>query len=1114
MNARRRCAFAAFAVFAQTAVAAVPSVDAVRFRNYGVDDGLSHNRVRAFAQDGQGYLWIATRDGLNRFDGVRFRVYRHDRDDPHSLPDNVVMTLATTRDGTLWIGTAGGGLARYDAARDRFERYRAGDATGLAGDQIRALHVDAAGALWVGSFGIGVQRFDPATGRASDLPFGRPEALAGVHGYVDLPGGGMLFAAGSNVWRWNGGDTIAPLLDTAGVRHPAERSTRGRDGDLWVALVAGGLLRFDADGRERRRYGAADGLGSDVVTSLLQSREGDLWIGTQLGVARYDRDADRFVAIRHDAGDRTTPPPESHALFEDADGLVWTGSGTSGIGVHDPDGEAVSVYRRRADGLPSSRVQAVTVEPDGTFWLGFGDAGVVRYAPERGVVERLDRKSGLASDAVAALARGRDGALWIGHVANGLDRLDANGGIRHYASVEGDPGSLPANLVNALAVDAAGTLWVASDGGGLASLCDGCDAFVRYADAGDDRFDFARATTTSLAIARDGAVWFGLFGGGVARLDPATRRIRRYAAAAGGAGPSNDVVRSLLADANGDLWIGSAGGLDRLDVAAMGEARFVAQRGEGWRGREHVVCLAAAAHDELWVGTTTGLVRYRPSDGAFALPAALGRIDRAGFAAGACDARDGKVYFGGVEGLIAFAPADLPPPRAPGPVVLTDFLLFNRPVDVRPDAADAPLTRAIAQTPLLRLDHRQNVFGFGFAALDYRDPAGVAYRYRLDGLNDDWIPVLPGRRDAVFSGVPAGRYRLRVQAERAGAAPRETTLEISIAPPPWRSPWAYAAYASIAVLAFGALWRRYERRLAYERSVAAQIRRSEEELRRMNEELESRVASRTSDLVAANETLSGTLERLRETQRQLVEAEKLASLGGLVAGVAHEINTPLGVCLTAASHLAEESRVTRERLARGELTRSQLDAYQNGASEAAEIIVRNLQRADRLVRGFKQTAVDQAVDEIGDVDLEQAVANALALIGPLLRGTPHRIVVDCAETVVVRAPPGALYQIVSNLVLNAVQHAFAQGETGTIAIAVARDGDGISLSVRDDGRGMDEAERSRVFEPFFTTRRGQGGTGLGLHVVYTLATQVLKGRIDCDSTRGRGTCFRVRWQAD
>src|SRR5689334_11743471 len=171
------------------AVAATPEPDALRFRHYDVGDGLSNNTVRAFAQDGHGYIWVATRDGLNRFDGQHFRVYRRDRGDAHSLPDNDVRALATSAQGELWLGTAAG-LARYDAKLDRFDVYRAGAATGLAGDLIRALHFDRRGQLWVSCFGFGVQLFDPARG-ARDPPFGRPAQLAGVHTYMDLPDGGM-----------------------------------------------------------------------------------------------------------------------------------------------------------------------------------------------------------------------------------------------------------------------------------------------------------------------------------------------------------------------------------------------------------------------------------------------------------------------------------------------------------------------------------------------------------------------------------------------------------------------------------------------------------------------------------------------------------------------------------------------------------------------------------------------------------------------------------------------------------------------------------------------------------------------------------------------------------
>lgn len=266
-------------------------------------------------------------------------------------------------------------------------------------------------------------------------------------------------------------------------------------------------------------------------------------------------------------------------------------------------------------------------------------------------------------------------------------------------------------------------------------------------------------------------------------------------------------------------------------------------------------------------------------------------------------------------------------------------------------------------------------------------------------------------------------------------------------------------------------------------------------------------------LIAANAELSEALNRLKQTQKQLVESEKMASLGGLVAGVAHEINTPLGVGLTAASHLSEEALRLRTRLAAGDLRRSELDRFGLNVHEASDLIERNLKRADQLVRSFKQVAVDQSVDEPREVELCGAVADILKMLAPALKRTPHEVTLTCSAPVSVRMPASALYPIVSNLVLNALQHAFADGTVGHVRLVIGIDpvAQRVELRCSDDGRGMDDAERMRVFEPFFTTRRGQGGTGLGLHIVYNLVTQLLHGSVLVESAPGAGSTFVLRW---
>jgi signal transduction histidine kinase len=289
------------------------------------------------------------------------------------------------------------------------------------------------------------------------------------------------------------------------------------------------------------------------------------------------------------------------------------------------------------------------------------------------------------------------------------------------------------------------------------------------------------------------------------------------------------------------------------------------------------------------------------------------------------------------------------------------------------------------------------------------------------------------------------------------------------------------------------------------------LKHAEEALRALNEELELRVERRTSDLRAANVELQHALDRLTLTQRQLLESEKLASLGGLVAGIAHEINTPLGVGITAASHLAEEATRLSRLLEQDRLGRNDLDRFQRTACESAEMILRNLRRADALVKSFKQVAVDQSTEDRRVVELGACIGEILTTLGPTLKKTPHKVELICGEPVVCETAPGALYQIVSNLVMNSLVHGFVDERPGRIVVAIARAGDDIAIDYRDDGVGMDEATRARIFDPFFTTRRGQGGSGLGMHIVYNLVTQSLGGTIRVDSFAGQGIDVAIRF---
>ena len=286
--------------------------------------------------------------------------------------------------------------------------------------------------------------------------------------------------------------------------------------------------------------------------------------------------------------------------------------------------------------------------------------------------------------------------------------------------------------------------------------------------------------------------------------------------------------------------------------------------------------------------------------------------------------------------------------------------------------------------------------------------------------------------------------------------------------------------------------------------------REQQRLVRVSDRLQAQLSDANHELERRRSEAEAALESLREAQEAMVQSEKLASLGALVAGVAHEINTPVGIAVSCASHLADATQALRRRAEACELGKAEFARYLATAIDTTDLILGNCERASQLIAGFKQVAVDRASAERRSVNLAAYIQDTLVSLQPKLRPSGHAVAVSCPGDLELDSYPGVLSQILSNLVMNALTHAFADGRTGDMAIAVELPtADTVRLCFTDTGRGMSEEDRARVFEPFFTTRRGRGGSGLGLHIVHNLVVGVLKGSITVDSMLDRGTSFTL-----
>lgn len=286
-------------------------------------------------------------------------------------------------------------------------------------------------------------------------------------------------------------------------------------------------------------------------------------------------------------------------------------------------------------------------------------------------------------------------------------------------------------------------------------------------------------------------------------------------------------------------------------------------------------------------------------------------------------------------------------------------------------------------------------------------------------------------------------------------------------------------------------------------------KQAEQNYQILNAELEERVLSRTNALQLANAQLKQTLEELQLAQQQMLENERLASLGNLVAGIAHEINTPIGLGLTSISFLEAKLRDFTQQYTVNQLRRSDLDKFVQASQDSIRSLTVNLDRAAQLIRSFKQVAVDQSSEQRRRFRLAEYIRDILTSLAPQIKNTPHRITVTCAEELEVDSYPGAFFQILSNLIQNSLVHAFDQDIAGHIYISALIDGDQLLITFSDDGKGMDRDYYQHLFEPFFTTKRTEGGTGLGLHTVYNIITHQLGGSIRCKSAPGEGTAFAI-----
>ena len=850
-------------------------------------DGLSHNIVYCILQDRYGFMWFGTQDGLSRYDGYAFTVYRHLRSDPRSLVHNTVNTLYEDRAGTLWVGTVGG-LDSF-TGNGRFVHH-----TAIPAESVGAIYEDAGGFLWIGTIGSGLFRYDPATAQAQ----------AYRHDPADPSS-----LSDDNV--------LALYEDNAGT--------------LWVGTLYGGLNAFDRTTGRFTRYmhDPADqySLSHNEVATILEDRSGVLWVATGTahensvgGLDALDRTTGRFTHYRSGGDRRSLSHNHVQALYEDSTGALWVGT-EDGLNILDRAAGQFTRYVHNpldAHSLINNDVTSIYEDRSGILWFAT-KGGVSRYARAK---ERFQRyrhdplePNSLGSPAVGALAEDRNGALWIGLYDGGLDRLDrATGRFTHYRHDPDDPHSLSHDHVTALRVDREGVLWVGTSAG-LDRLDEAAGQFIHYVHDPNDPHGLGPGEVKVILEDRSGDLWIGTEDpGGLSHFDRRSGTFVRYEhdPADPNGFPSTYGVRAIYEDSSGDLWLGTYNGLVRFDRRSGAFTQYrhdeadphslsdnfvwaIAEDREGvlWVGTHGGLnrfdqaggqftvytvedglpndAVAAILPDEqgnLWLGTMGGgLSRFNPQTGVFRNYDTGDGLQGEHFDIGAayCSS-SGEMFFGGLDGFNAFYPAEVRDNPSVPPVVLTAFRVFDQVMEF-----ETPLTEVREIT----LSHRDNFFAFEFAALDYTDPQKNRYAYKLEGFDRDWVEC-GARRYASYTNLPPGKYTFRVKGANNDGVWNEDGLAVRvvITPPFWATWWFRGLVAAIVCAVGGLIYR------ARVQNIAA-LREREERFRALFENaplgvFEVDLAQSPPRILRANEAAARIYGRT---------AEELASmpLDGLVS---------------------------------------------------------------------------------------------------------------------------------------------------------------------------------------------------------------------------------------
>jgi ligand-binding sensor domain-containing protein/signal transduction histidine kinase/DNA-binding response OmpR family regulator len=776
------------------------------FKHINIEQGLSNSTIEAIFQDSRGFMWFATRDGLNRFDGNGIAIYRNNPHDNTSISDNYISSIFEDKDHNLWIGTING-LNCYNPDRNNFTRYmhRIADAGSISNNYITALSNKGDAELWVSTKGGGVNLLNLKTRSFSrdknDIPVNNIACLFTDNHHnlwMGTDKGLAFYNPATKAFKLYHSGMVNPALNViVAIR-------QDKAGLFWLGTEDSGLLLFNTASKTftqlKHNDRDAASLSSNMIKCLLTDAKGNIWVGTiNGGLERYDAASKQFIHYQNQPQNPTSLSQRTvSALFTDRQNNLWVGTHRGGINLYTPNAEKFKLFQQEpsANSLSYNDVKAFCEDKDGDIWIGTDGGGLNLFDQRNNSFKHYRYNpydnSSLGADAVLDVMQDSRGNIWVSTWGGGLNLLNKKTGrFTRFLNNPANKNTISSNHIQKVFEDSHHNLWVATYYGGLNLFNRDKHTFNRIT------YDVAGKTCLQgnniISLNEDwaGNIWIGTDDGGLNCYNTHTGSFTHYFND-GGKMPD---LRVIFTDHTGRLWVGQ-NGLYLFDDA---RGKFALYTDKGCLSTEFIKGITEDNNGVFWIATSNGITQFNPDTRYLKKYNTADGLQGLEFEANAClKTRSGQMFFGGVNGFNAFYPNNIVINKFVPPVYITDFQIFNK--KVIPGANDSPLQKDISLTSRINLTYQQSDISFNYASLNYVAADNNQYAYMLEGFDKGWNYV-GNQKKANYTNLDPATYVFRVKASNNDGVWNDygASLTIVITPPYWKT-WWFTLLVAVVVL--------------------------------------------------------------------------------------------------------------------------------------------------------------------------------------------------------------------------------------------------------------------------------------------------------------------------